>query len=76
MLEKFERLEDEIKRVIGSYEALKAESESFGEVIKAKDMEIASLKERLAEVEGEKNLVRERVDTLIDNLDGLIEAGA
>jgi predicted nucleic acid-binding Zn-ribbon protein len=72
-LEKFERLEEGLSRLLTAYEALSAEKREMLASYGAKDIEIASLKEKVAKLEKERDQVRERVDGLLVKLESLMQ---
>lgn len=72
-LEKFERLEEGLGRLLAAYEALSAENREIMESRGAKDQELAALREKVARLEKEKEQVRERVDGLLAKLEALMQ---
>lgn len=72
-LEKFEKLEDGIVRILKSYEALKAENSGLREALDIKGRELDELRERVKKLDREKVQVRERVDTLLEKLNALTQ---
>ncbi len=73
VFEKFERIEEGINRLLEGYEELKAENIELKDSIGAKDSEIEELRERLKRLDKEKALVKEKVETLLQKLDSLIQ---
>ncbi len=70
----FDRLEKKVERLLEICDALRSDKDELRELLRQRDVELSELKE-LAEVfEKEKGAVRERVDGLIDRLDGLIQS--
>ncbi|HBG47682.1 MAG TPA: hypothetical protein DDW94_11955 [Deltaproteobacteria bacterium] len=72
-LDRFERLEEGMTRLLAAYETLSAEKEGFKEAVSSKDLEIAGLKEKLKRLEGERDQVREKVDGLLARMESLIQ---
>ncbi|MEK7679455.1 MAG: cell division protein ZapB [Deltaproteobacteria bacterium] len=72
-LERFDRLEEGISRVLGMCEGLKHENMALKEAVIEKEAEIRELSSRLKRLDKEKTTVREKVDTLLDRLDALIQ---
>lgn len=72
-MEKFARLEEGIDRLLSGYEALRGVNAGLKEELLSKTREVDALKERLASLEAEKGGVRERVDGLLERLEGLIQ---
>jgi len=73
VFEKFERIEEGINRLLEGYEGLKAENIELKDSIGAKDSEIEELREKLKRLDKEKALVKEKVETLLQKLDSLIQ---
>lgn len=72
-LEKFERLEEGLGRLLAAYEALSAENREILASQGAKDNEVAALREKVARLEKERDQVRERVDGLLAKLETLMQ---
>jgi septal ring factor EnvC (AmiA/AmiB activator) len=72
-LERFEKLEKGLKRLLASIEPLETENTELKNALGLKDLEIKRLKQRLKKLEGEKGVVRQRVDQLLKKLDGLVQ---
>lgn len=70
--ESVDRLEAGITRLLDEHNELKNENSELKEAIKARDEQITELSERLESVQRERGEVRERVETLIGRLDGLL----
>ncbi len=73
-LEKFEKLEDGISRVLEGYETLKAENSDLKEALEASGRELEELRGRVKKFDREKAQVREKVDTLLEKLHGLTQS--
>ncbi len=72
-LDRFNRLEEGLTRLLSAYETLAAEKEGTSEALAAKDLEIAELRSKLKKLEAERDEVREKVDLLLEKLEGLIQ---
>lgn len=72
-LEKFERLEEGLGRLLAAYEALSAENREILASQGDKDKEVAALREKVARLEKERDQVRERVDGLLAKLETLMQ---
>ncbi len=73
-LEKFDRLEEGLGRLLFSFETLQTENLELRDALGAKGLEVEALKEKVARLEEEKLVVRKKVDTLLSRLDGLIQS--
>lgn len=73
-LEKFDRLEEGLGRLLFSFETLQTEIFELRDALGAKGLEVEALKEKVARLEEEKLHVRKKVDTLLSRLDGLIQS--
>ena len=73
-LEQFEKLEIGVERLLKRCEELMAENTGLKDVIEAKGAEVEGLKEKLKRLDREKVEVKERVETLLSRLDGLIQS--
>jgi len=69
----FEKLEERINELLKACEVLESENRRLKEQYGLKELEVEGLKKRLAKIEREKGLVREKVEGLIDRLDGLMQ---
>ncbi len=72
-LERFDRLEEGISRVLAVCEGLKDENRALKEAVVEKEAEIRKLSDRLKRLDKEKTTVLEKVDTLLGRLDALIQ---
>lgn len=72
-LEKFERLEEGLGRLLAAYEALSAENREIQASQGDKDKEVLALREKVARLEKERDQVRERVDGLLAKLETLMQ---
>ncbi|MFQ5736298.1 MAG: cell division protein ZapB [Thermodesulfobacteriota bacterium] len=73
-LEKFDRLEEGLGRLLFSFENLQSENLELRDALEAKELETRALKEKMARLEEEKLRVRKKVDTLLSKLDGLTQS--
>ncbi|HEY4708439.1 MAG TPA: cell division protein ZapB [Thermodesulfobacteriota bacterium] len=72
-LDNFDRLEEGLTRLLAAYETLASEKDGSSEALAAKDREIAELKTKLKKLEAERDGIREKVDVLLEKLEGLIQ---
>lgn len=72
-LDKFQRLEEGLNRLLAGYEGITATNRELMGSLAAKDLLITELKEKISRLEGEKDQVREKVDGLLSRLEGLIQ---
>ncbi len=72
-LDKFERLEDGLSRLLEAYEALSAENRELLASQGPKEEELAALREKVSRLEKERDQVRERVDGLLARLETLMQ---
>jgi len=72
--ENFERLEEGLTRLLADFETLKAENRGLHEVLKAKEAEVEALNAKISRLDSEKGLVKEKVDGLLERLEGLIQS--
>lgn len=73
-IENFDKLEKKIERLLELCDALRSDKDELREMLKRRDIEILELRSDAEVFEKEKGAVRERVDGLIDRLDGLIQS--
>ncbi|MDO8427106.1 MAG: hypothetical protein Q7T24_06300 [Deltaproteobacteria bacterium] len=72
-LDKFDKLEEGLGRLLKNYEVIKAENLNLANAIRAKNQEIEELKEKVKRIDRERLLVKEKVDTLLAKLDSLMQ---
>ncbi len=72
-LDKFDKLEEGLGRLLKNYEVIKAENRDLANAIRAKNQEIEELKEKVKRIDRERLLVKEKVDTLLAKLDSLMQ---
>jgi uncharacterized coiled-coil DUF342 family protein len=65
---KFNELEDKIKGIVSEQIFLKKQIQTLEEVLKNKESEIEDLNNKLKALDGERENVRARVDSLLDLL--------
>lgn len=70
--DKFTKLEERLGRLLSGFESLKAENKELREAVGAGEREIEELKERLKKLDTEKAAVKNRVDVLLEKIDGLV----
>ncbi|MFQ5441606.1 MAG: hypothetical protein ACE5EB_02650 [Thermodesulfobacteriota bacterium] len=66
------RLEDGINRMIERHDLLEAENKGLQDALGLKELEIRELKKKLQRLDGEKGLARDKVESLLRRLNGLI----
>ena len=69
----FEQLEKKIEKLIEQCVELKQENRRLSEVLNSKDEEIEGLHIKLEKFSKEKGLIREKVETLLERVEGLIQ---
>lgn len=67
-LDKFKDLEDKIKGLVSEHIFLKKQIQTLEEALKNKESEIEDLNSKLKALDGERENVRARVDSLLDLL--------
>ena len=67
-LVKFKELEDKIKGIVSEQVLLKKQVQILEDALKNKDAEIGDLNSKLKALDGERDSVRARVDSLLDLL--------
>ncbi len=67
-----EELEKSIKELVSKYEAANAENQKLRTGLHMKELEIKSLRKRLDKLSSERTLVRDKVDALITQVEGLV----
>ena len=70
--ESMDRLEAGITRLLDEHAGLTAENNDLKEALEARDRRIEELNTSLDSVQRERSQVRERVETLMGRLDGLM----
>jgi len=69
----FEQLEQKVEKIIERCGELTKENEKLTEMLRSKEEETESLTRKLEKLGKEKGLVREKVETLLERLEGLIQ---
>ena len=69
----FEQLEKKIEKLIEQCAELKQENKRLTEALNSKDKEIESLHVKFEKFGKEKGLIREKVETLLERVEGLIQ---
>ena len=69
----FEQLEKKTLKLIGQYEELREENKRLTESLGSKDREIEGLRLKLEKFGKEKGLIREKVETILERVEGLIQ---
>jgi len=72
-LEKFEKLEEGLGRLLAAYEEVSVQNRESLASRETKDLELAALREKVARLEKERDQVRERVDALLVKLETLMQ---
>ena len=72
-IERFSELEERIVRAIEAVKTTKAERDKVRKELTAAQGQIAKLENELAELRRERDLVKNKVETLLDNLSELTE---
>jgi chromosome segregation ATPase len=65
-LEKFAKLEEKIKGIVGEKVSFKKQIQTLEDTLKSKEAEIEKLNGKLKVLDEERNSVRARVDSLLD----------
>ena len=74
VLEQFERLETGVEQLLEHFDELRSENARLEGALAAKGIEVEDLKEKLKRLDKEKVQVKEKVETLLSRLDGLIQS--
>lgn len=69
----FEQLEKKVEKVIELCAELKEENKKLAEETILKNDEVKEISYKLEKLDQEKQIVKEKVETLIERLDGLIQ---
>ncbi len=68
-LQRFEQLGQKLEALLARVEELNRTRTQLGQALRAKEDELAQLKDRLAEFELEREQVRQRLDVLLGRID-------
>ncbi len=66
------RLDEGINRMIDKLDLLEAENKGLRDAVGLKEMEIRELKKKFERLDGEKVMARDKVETLLRRLNGLL----
>ncbi len=69
----FEQLEKKVEKLIEQHADLKEENKRLAEALNLKDREIEGLHLKLEKFSKEKGLIRGKVETLLERVEGLIQ---
>ncbi|MFQ5427565.1 MAG: hypothetical protein ACE5EZ_01150 [Thermodesulfobacteriota bacterium] len=67
-----EELEKSIKELVSKYETASAENQELRTGLHMKELEIKSLRKKLDKLSNQRTLVRDKVDALISQVEGLV----
>jgi len=67
-----ERLEKGIKELVSKYENASIENSELRDGLNMRELEIKSLKKKLEKLNTERVIVREKIDTIINHVEGLV----
>ncbi len=73
-LDKFEKLEEGLGRLLSGYEVLRGENNGLKEALEARERELGELRERLRKMDREKALVKDKVDALLGKIEGITQS--
>jgi archaellum component FlaC len=73
-VDKFEVLEEKITQLVEAYASLSNEKNALGKKLAQKEIEIQGLMEKVDRLSQEREAARERVEGLLNRLDGLISS--
>lgn len=69
----FEQLEKKVEKLIVQHTELKEENKKLAEALSLKDSEVEGLNSKLEKLSKEKGLVKGKVETLLERVEGLIQ---
>lgn len=69
----FEQLEKKVEKLIVQHAELKEENKKLAEALSLKDSEVKGLNSKLEKLSKEKGLVKGKVETLLERVEGLIQ---
>lgn len=70
-LEKFDILEEKVNKLVEKYTQLKNEKDKFADDLQQKDKQILDLQEKVRSLEEEKEIIKNRLDKIITNLENI-----
>ncbi|MBI5893516.1 MAG: cell division protein ZapB [Deltaproteobacteria bacterium] len=73
-LDKFDALEQRVGSLIDGYGTLKQENKRLAHELESKEKELYKLKERLSKLDGEKGIIKEKVENILQKVDGLLQS--
>lgn len=73
-LEKFEKLEEGLGRLLAAYEEVSAQNRDALASRETSALELAALRDKVSKLEKERDQVRERVDALLAKLETLMQS--
>lgn len=71
--DKLDVLEQRLGRLIEDYTALKSENKKLLTELEEKNKELSKLMEDRRRMDTEKGLVRERIDSILEKIEGLLQ---
>ncbi|MEE8575111.1 MAG: hypothetical protein V3T30_06835 [Thermodesulfobacteriota bacterium] len=71
VFEKFNKLEEQVKKLLEGNSSLEVENLKLLSLVKTKKAEVEWLKGRITDMDKEKDIVKDKIDGLIESLDGL-----
>lgn len=75
-LDKFDVLEEKIAQLVDAYSTLRNERTVLGEQLAQKDLEIQKLKEKVSQLSREREVARQKVESLLSRVERLISPQA
>lgn len=72
-LDKFDALEQRVSSLIDGYGTLKQENFRLAHELESKEKELYKLKERLSKLDNEKGIIKEKVENILQKVDGLLQ---
>ncbi|MBI5682057.1 MAG: cell division protein ZapB [Deltaproteobacteria bacterium] len=72
-LDKFDILEQRVGRLIESYMLLKQENRKLFKELEEKDKELSKLMEDCGRMDKEKGLIKGKVDSILEKIEGLLQ---
>jgi len=67
-----ERLEKGIKELVSKYENASIENSELRDGLNMRELEIKGLKKKLEKLNTERVIVRDKIDTIINHVEGLV----
>ncbi len=66
------RLEESIKELVSRYEVASSENRELRDGLNMRELEIKGLRKKLEKLNNERALVKEKVDALINHIEGFV----